>query len=64
MPTTLLLPPPPLEFSDLTTALMIGECPSCLEGEVKPLRAERKLTAALTKVQEKQAILKFFDFEN
>ena len=25
---------------------MIGECPSCLEGEVKPLKAERKLTAA------------------
>ena len=44
MPTTL-LPPPPLEFLDLPTAMISGECPSCLEGEVKPLRAERKLTA-------------------
>ena len=36
----------PFRFSDLPAALMSGECPSWLEGEVKPLRAERKLNAA------------------
>ena len=63
MPSTLLLPP--LEFSDLPTALKIGECPSCLEGEVKPLRAESKLTAPVTKVQAKTSHFEvvFFIFE-
>ena len=51
---------PPPGFSDLPTALMSGECPSCLEGEVKPLRAERKLTAAVTKVQAKTSHFEAF----
>ena len=51
---------PPPGFSDLPTALISGECPSCLEGEVKPLRAERKLTAAVTKVQAKTSHFEVF----
>ena len=64
VPTTLLLLAP-LELLDLPTALKIGECPSCLEGEVKPLRAESKLTGPVTKVQAKTSHFEvFFNFEN